>query len=67
MYAERARLGALGSFLDFRAGFSAFSAALRCEKNKGVLDIDDNGGGEISPNPTPPGDVEGVWGVYARR
>lgn len=27
MYAERARLGALGSFLDLRDGFSAFSAA----------------------------------------
>jgi len=29
MYAERARLGALGSFLPLREGFSAFSAALR--------------------------------------
>ena len=29
MYAERARLGAFGSFLVLRAGFSAFSAAFR--------------------------------------
>lgn len=29
IYAERARLGAFGSFLALRAGFSAFSAAFR--------------------------------------
>jgi hypothetical protein len=70
MYAESARLGALGSFLVLRAGFSAFSAALRCERNKGLLmtslrhlaDDDD----ELWPDSTPPEDVEKAWIVYAR-
>ena len=69
MYAESARLGALGSFLDLRAGFSAFSAALRYERNKRLLMtllrhfVDDDD--ELSPDSTPPEDIERVWIGYA--
>jgi len=43
MYAERARLGALGSFFPFvpLGAFSAFSAALRC------LGVCEKGGDEV--------------------
>jgi len=70
MYAESARLGALGSFLDLRAGFSAFSAALRCERNKRLLMTSmrhlADGDDELSPKSTPPEDVERFYMVYAR-
>lgn len=35
MYAESARLGALGSFLALRGAFSAFAAALRYKTDVG--------------------------------
>jgi hypothetical protein len=45
MYADRARFGALGSFLDLaRGAFSALSAALRCRyvsTGRGKVDDDD--------------------------
>ena len=45
MYADRARFGALGSFLDLaRGAFSAFSAALRCRE---VSIVGGAGGGKV--------------------